>query len=269
LPSLQSQKSTDEDFKKNAGLSLAVHVVILLLFSIKMIFFSKPQIDLSQTISLSVGDFKSPRSQTKMPEKAVEPTPVAPEPQPEAAEPEKKPETKEVTKPIIPPKAKDTVKPKTDEINLTKSKAKQKEAVLKLKKLSALEKIKQDVKNEAVEKTKTVGKPKKSQVLPAGSPLIGLDKIEANSYLQSLDAGIKQQWSLPQWLKNKPFKTKVLVKINTQGQILSTQVIAPSGNPSYDQYCISAITKAAPFPQVPDKLSEKFSVDGFVVGFPE
>ena len=60
-----------------------------------------------------------------------------------------------------------------------------------------------------------------------------------------------------------------LVKFNMQGQIQSSKIISSSGNNSYDQYCLKAIADSAPFPKVPEKLTEKFSVDGIVIGFPE
>ena len=157
---------------------------------------------------------------------------------------------------------------KEPDISLNKSKIRQKEALNKLKKLSALEQIKQDLKKESAAKPAklAISKPR---VIAAGTALTGLDKIDANAYLSQVDKSIKGAWSLPQWLLNKPLKAQVLVKFNTDGNIISTKIISSSGNSSYDDYCLQAVVKAAPFPKVPDKLSEKFSLDGVVVGFPE
>ena len=106
-------------------------------------------------------------------------------------------------------------------------------------------------------------------MIAAGSQVSGLDKIEAASYIQQLDAGIKDAWTLPQWLVSKKLRAQVLVKFNVSGQIISTQITSSSGNSTYDNYCIQAVNKAAPFPKVPAKFAEKFSIDGIVVGFPE
>lgn len=248
----------DKSFQQSFLISLALHGLILAFFIFKFIYFSKPIIDLSQAINISISDLTE---SNRLPEKVIAPS----NPQPEV---------KKEVKPAEPPKKELIVKkelPKPDSINIAK--AKQKSALDKLKKNSALEKIRQELKNDSIKKLQTSAKknlrPPKPRIIAAGSNLSGLDRIHANTYLQQVDQIIKQFWALPQWLMNKPFKAQVLVKFNMQGQILSTQVISPSGNNSYDQYCLKAIQDAAPFPKVPDKLTEKFSVDGVVIGFPE
>lgn len=227
-------------------------------------------IDLSQAISVSVGDMADIH---KLPPK------IQPEASPEeesSAEPEEKQVVEEKIQKAKPEKIKEVAKaPKEEAVNLNKSKAKQKEALDKLKKLSALDKIKQDLKKDSINKIKNQERksasstPTKPRIIAAGSALTGLDKLQANSYLQQIDKNVKEYWTLPQWLMNKPLKAQALVKFNVQGQIISSMIISSSGNSSYDQYCLQAINKAAPFPSVPDKLSEKFSVDGVVIGFPE
>ena len=248
-------KSTNEDFIKSFGLSLALHGFILSIFLTKFIFFTEPMIDFSQAISVNIGDFKE---NNRLPEKI----------KPEAQDLTEDIKISEKNKKIIPDK-KDL--PKKDEINLNKVKAKQKIALNKLTKSSALDKIRQDLKNDSIAKLKsTEQKPNMNpRVIAAGSALGGLDKLQADNYLQEVDQSVKQFWSLPQWLINKPLKAQALVKFNIQGQILSVKIISSSGNNSYDQYCLKAIENAAPFPKVPDKLSEKFQVDGVVIGFPE
>jgi colicin import membrane protein len=264
-----------DNFKSSVGLSLVVHSLILSAFLLKFLFFSEPLIDISQSIEVNFGDPKAVQTADadKLPEKIQSPEEKAEEPPAEPAEekpteqkPEEKPAEKE-TPPAPAEKPKVTEKKQArDEINLKKVKAQQKNALNKLKALSAIDKIRQDVKKEGLVKVKSG---KASHIIPAGSALGGLDKLEALSYLQQVDQSIKQQWALPQWLINKPLKARVVVKFNTQGKILSTQVISSSGNNSYDQYCVTAIEKAAPFPSVPEKFSQKFSVDGIVVGFPD
>jgi outer membrane biosynthesis protein TonB len=265
----QVKKPRADEFKKSLGFSLGLHVFVLLIFFIKFAFFSKPIIDVSQAISVSIGDVIM-QDTNKLPPKIQDSQQLEPakEPVTEEAPQEKVQKINEI--------AKAPDKPKPDEINLNKTKAKQKDALSKLKKISALDKIKQEFKADSISKIKNQERkaaasngPRKQHIIAAGSALGGLDKLQANSYLQEVDRNIKENWSLPQWLINKPLKAQALVKFNIQGQILSSMIISSSGNASYDQYCLQAIAKSAPFPTVPDKLSEKFSVDGIVVGFPE
>lgn len=256
------------DFKKSLILSLALHALIFTFFAVKFVYFSEPLIDLSQAISVSVGSLTD---NDRLPEKAAPEAyskePEVKSPPAEIVEPEKKKpevEKKEITK------TKPKELPKPDTVSL--SKAKQKLALEKLKKSTALEKIREDLKNDSISKLKAQEKKTaaaKPRIVAAGSTLSGLDKLQAGNYLDEVDKSIKQFWSLPQWLLNKSFKARALVKFNMQGQIQSSKIISSSGNSSYDQYCLKAIADAAPFPKVPEKLTEKFSVDGIVIGFPE
>lgn len=259
-------KSYKHDFKKSFSLSLAIHGLILSLFLIKFTFFTEPYIDISQAINVSVGDFKD---SNRLPEKIQTLPPADNKKMPPKLEEPVEEKTEVPKKELAKPAAKEIAKP--DMISLAK--AKQKAALNKLKKASALEKIKQDLKNDSITKLRTQEKKSfadsKTRIIAAGTTLGGLDKLQANNYLQEIDHSIKQFWSLPQWLINKPLKAQALVKFNMQGQILSVKIISSSGNNSYDQYCLQAIENAAPFPKVPEKLTEKFSADGVVIGFPE
>lgn len=256
-----NEPAGSDDLKIGIGFSLALHVFIVGVFVIKFFFFSKPVIDLSQAISVSIGELAP---DTKLPQKVLL-EPVAAEP--EAVEPAEETAPEPKAKPEAMPKKKVPPVAKEKEISLSKAKQKQKDALARLKKMSALDKIKQDVKSEANARPNT--KPAKPRIVAAGTALTGLDRLDANTYLAQVDQSIKNSWTLPQWLLNKPLKARVLVKISPAGGIISANIISSSGNASYDDYCLQAVNKAAPFPGVPDKLSEKFSVDGVVVGFPE
>ncbi|MGZ3692183.1 MAG: TonB C-terminal domain-containing protein, partial [Pseudobdellovibrio sp.] len=156
-----------------------------------------------------------------------------------------------------------------ESVNLTKVKSKEKQALDKIKKMSALDKIKNEVTEEDKKSKAAAKKAALNRPITAGTPLTGLDKIEAVQYLQLLDARIKENWTLPQWLMSKNLKAQVLVKFNTVGQIIATKLLLSSGNSTYDGYCLQAVNNSAPFPKAPDKFSEKFSVDGLIVGFPD
>lgn len=253
----------DKYFKRGIGLSIGVHILILLFFVVNIFYVKKPTLDLSQAIRVDMVGLPDKVDPRQLPAKIQE-HPAS------RAEEKEKPETKKIEK--LPPKAKPAPTAEDTAVNLKKTKSKQKEALEKLKKLSAIEKIKQDMKTEEQQKqihqeaAKAIAK---GRVISAGTSLTGLDKIEANDYLQAVDQQVKQQWALPQWLMNKPFKARVHVKFDTNGEIISRVIMNSSGDATYDNYCLQAVDKAAPFPKVPEKFTEKFSVDGVVIGFPE
>jgi TonB family protein len=278
--SYRTRFNNADAFDKALLLSLGAHVLFLLFVILKSVIVpQKPAIDLSQAISVSISNVVP----GKLPEK-VQPAPapeVIAEPVSEPA-PEPKEEPAPTPAPVpIPapakeksvPKVPEKIPSKANEINLKKTKQKQLQALDKIKQMSAMEQIKQDVKNDAL---KSLAKAEKAEaaranrIIKPGTPLSGLDKIEADEYLQSLDAQIKQAWTLPQWLASqKKLRAQVLVKFNRAGQLQSAQIASSSGNTTYDNYCVQAATAAAPFPKVPEKFSEKFSIDGLVIGFPE
>jgi colicin import membrane protein len=268
LGARELQKSHDDDFKRGFGISAAFHIFVFSFFFLKVAFFPEPILDLSQAIRIDMVGLPDKVDNSKLPPKVEE---VVKEklPDKEVAKPEEKKEVvKEKVKEKTPEKA-PIKEAKTDKeaVNLKKSKEKQKAAFDKLKKLDALEKIKQDVQSEA--KAAAVAKAIKGRVVSPGSALTGLDKIDANAYLNSLDQHVKQNWSLPQWLMNKPLKAQVHVRFDVSGKIISRAILKSSGEPAYDEQCIEAVDRSAPFPAVPEKFSEKFKVDGVVIGFPE
>lgn len=234
----------------NSGfyISLMAHAALIVFMIIKISFFTKPEINLSEAIRVDMVGL--PEKYTALPENAM------PQPKPEAM-PEK-----------VEPKVEAKPEPKpTENVNLSKTKKKQKNAMEKLKKLSAIEKIRQQVQSEKV--AAATAKQLKGRVISKGTTLTGLDRIQSENYLVQLDALIKSKWQLPQWLIGKPLKTKILLKIESNGQVVDKKVVQTSGNPTYDSYCLLAIDNAAPFPRVPEKFAEIYKEDGVLFGFPE
>lgn len=256
----------EKKFNQGIIFSFAVHIAMVCLFFVRMTFFIPEPIDLSQAIRVDMVGLPDkmagqlpPKIENILKEKEP-PKPVEPPPK---EEPVKKEEVKK--EPVLPKKE---VKVDTEAVNLKKVKATQKSALEKLKAQSAIEKIKQDMQNEEARKA-AVAAVVKGRVISAGTSLTGLDKIQADGYLQTLDAHIKQYWALPQWLMNKPYKARVLVKFDMTGKIISKQLAQSSGVQAYDDYCLQAIEQAEPFPKFSEKFSEKYKVDGVLIGFPE
>ena len=242
------------NFKKGIYFSFFVHVAIILFMVVKVSLFPSQEINFAEAIRVDMVGLPEKYDSNSLPEKIEEP---------------KKPEEKKLPEKVAEEKSKKVEEKKIpDTIKIDKAKNKQKEALDKLKKLSAIEKIKQDVKNEENRK-KENEKLIKGQVISKGTALTGLAKIQSNEYLSRLDQKIKTNWQLPQWLIGKPLKTKILLKIKPNGEIADRQIYQTSGNPTYDEYSLLAVDKSAPFPTVPEKFTEVFSEDGVIIGFPE
>jgi colicin import membrane protein len=261
----------DADLSKGLKVSIGLHAALFLTFTLRAIFFpSAEPIAYQSAIRVDM---------VGLPDKIDASQPLPPKkqeakPEPKAAEPPK-PEVK----PKAEPKAKPEPKPKAaikdpEAVNLNKDKKKQKDALEKLKAMSALDKIKEDVENEkkkmaGVGKAKESGTKIKGNVLSPGTELTGLNRLQHDNYLASLDQQIKQHWFLPQWLSKKPFRAQVRVKIDEKGQIISREIVLSSGNSSYDDLALDTIDKSAPFEPPPEKFVSIVAVNGLLIGFPE
>ncbi len=243
--------------------SLIAHGALVLAMIVQVVFYPSEALDLSRAIRVDMIDLPDkltsqalPEEVSKLPEKKiVEPAP-APEPEPQAVKeephaklPEKKP------------------KPPDQAVDIKKAKSKQKDALNKLKAAAAIENMKQEEESKKIEaKSKQVFK---GRILSAGTSISGLDKLQSDSYLSQLDGKIKSHWSLPQWLIGKPLRARVLIKFDETGNIIYKKITQSSGNQTYDEYCLLAISKATPLPKVPEKFSTVYRVDGVVIGFPD
>jgi len=245
---------------------MGLHAAILIAFTVKTVLFADPEpIDYSAAIRVDM---------VALPEKMSEQQQLPPKH--EDAKPEVKPEPpapKPVVKEVVVEKPK-APKKDVEAINLVKDKSKQKEALEKLKAMSAIEEMKKEAEKEA-KKTAGVGNPKaepakiKGNILSPGTALTGLNRLQHDSYLSGLDQQIKQNWFLPEWLAKKPFRTQVRLKIDEKGHVLSREVVLSSGNSSYDDLALETIDKSAPFDPPPEKFVSIVAVNGLVIGFPE
>lgn len=241
--------------------SFIAHLIIVLAMVIQIVFYPSDALDLSQAIRVDMID---------LPEKIVsQPLPDEVVNEKSKETPEEIPEKKETKPPPVKAKAlpEKKEKPAEDSVNINKVKSKQKEALNKLKAISAIDKLKKEMAEEAKQPA-----PKqvfKGRVLSAGTALTGLDKLQSDSYLAQIDARIKSSWTLPQWLIGKSLRTRVLIKFDDGGNVIFKRVTQSSGNPTYDEYCLLAIDKASPFPRVPEKFSTVYKIDGVTIGFPD
>lgn len=255
----------EESLGKGLKVSLILHALLVSFFTLRAVFFSSEPIDYQAAVRVDI---------VGLPEKTQTlPTPAPPakkETPPEPPKPEKPPVAEQKPTPK-PPEPKVVAKKEPDAVNLNKAKAKQKEALEKLKAMAALDKIKDDVASEnkqAAAKTAAASKVR-GNVLSPGTALTGLSKLQHDSYIADLDVHIKKNWAIPEWLAKKDYKAQVLLKIDDRGNILSRQIVRSSGNPSYDEEVLQTVDKSAPFPNPPEKFVSLVKFDGILIGFPE
>lgn len=248
--------------------SFIAHLVIVFMMIIQIVFFPSDALDLSQAIRVDMVDLPDKITSQPIPEEIKKE--ITKEP-PKEVLPEKVEKPKKEEKPVAQPKALPEKKPKVteDAVNLNKAKSRQKEALNRLKTSSAVEKLKKEMEKEKAAEQAQPQPTFKGRIISAGTALTGLDKLQSDSYLSQLDGRIKAQWSLPQWLIGKPLRTRVHIKFEEDGSIIYKKIVQSSGNPTYDDYCLQAIDKAAPFPRVPEKFTAVYKVDGVIIGFPD
>lgn len=266
----------DEDLSTGLKVSVGLHLALVAVFSIRAAFFEPEQINYAAAVRVDI---------VGLPDKLTDK--VAAQQIPDKQDNPAKPEPKSQPKPDPAPKnpakemkAEKPVKvskkdPDTEAINLNKEKNKQKEAIEKLKAMAAIENLKKDVEKEPPKKIAGLGDAKarsnnfKGNVLSPGTALTGLNRLQHDSYLSSLDQRIKQNWFLPEWLAKKALRTQIRLKIDEQGRILSREIALSSGNSSYDELALETIDKSAPFAPPPEKFVSIVSVNGLLIGFPE
>ena len=238
------------------GWSVTVHVLIVLVFTVKTFFFDSP-IEYKSAVRVDL---------IGLPDKAPEITAAPPAPSAAAPAPleEKKPAEPE-TKPILPKKSK--VDP--DAVKLDKTKSKEKAAMAKLKQMDAFEKIKKDLENERSKKAAESRKLIRGNQVSSGSELTGLAKIEAESYIADVERQVHQNWALPEWLSRKSLNAQVRARFDEKGALISVQVVKSSGNPSFDEIALDTVQKSSPVPPPPEKFVRLLRLEGILFGFPE
>lgn len=257
-----------ESLSGGLKVSLVLHALLLCFFTVNTIFFSPETIDYAAAVRVDL---------VGLPDK-IEPKTLPPTEKKEAkAELPPKPEEKKppvAEKKAPEPKAKPAAVKEKDAVKLDKNKAKQKDAMEKLKAMAALDKIKDEIAEEK-KKEAAAGKDKagaakiKGNILAPGTALTGLSKLQHDTYVADLDTHIKKNWAIPEWLAKKDYKAQVRLKMDDRGNILSRQIVKASGNPSYDEEVLATIDRSAPFPPPPEKLVSIVMNDGILIGFPE
>jgi colicin import membrane protein len=236
---IERYQNLEPDMKKMVFASLAFHAALILVFTLKVAFFSSdiPKYEPAIRVDLlGLPDKRNP----DQPLVAPSPTPA-----PEVKAPPK-PEKKAETKPSVTQNA----------------------ALNKLKSLSAIEKLKNLKEEKPVAEAKPPAEVVKGNVIAVGSSLKGLTKLEFDQYIGSLDARVKSNWSLPEWMLTQGLQAEVLVKIDKSGEVIERRLIKKSGNTEFDEHVMAAIEKSNPFPVPPEKFLDLVGIRGITFAFP-
>ena len=80
-----------------------------------------------------------------------------------------------------------------------------------------------------------------------------------NIYYTELWERIRRQWVLPEALVEKPkgLVAVVVMRINKKGGLDKVWLEQSSGNSRYDQSCLRAAERAAPFPPLPAEIRDR------------
>ncbi len=249
----------NEGLKKYVKMSIIFHVVVFLALSFQSILISTTEIDFSQAIRVDT---------VALPDKIMPAAPPAPTP--EVAKPKEEPKTDPAPEPVtekikLPPKPKDI---DLESINLDKTKKQQKSALEKLKQMEALEKIQNEIEKERLNKIAQAAKVKyKGNTLSPGTELTGVNKLQADTYIDDVHKHLIGNWALPEYLKNRNLKAEILVKFDESGNILEKSLVKSSGNQAFDDYVMTAVQKSSPVPPPPAKFVRISSIQGFLFRF--
>lgn len=254
----EQQQIEKDQFTQALKISLGLHIAIVLIFTVRTFFFSSESINFEQAIRVDM---------VGLPDKIENLSP------PGATAEES--QTQEVTattlpaliKPPLPTKVQPQQTPKDKEaINLDKTKAKQKQAMEKLKQMSALEQIQKELESDK-KKGSNAKSNYKGNILSPGSALTGVNRLQAENYISTVHGHITANWYLPEYLQNKDLQTSVIVRFDENGNILSKAIVKSSGNPQFDEYVLAAIQKSSPVPPPPEKFMRISSFEGFLFNF--
>ncbi|HRO66499.1 MAG TPA: cell envelope integrity protein TolA [Pseudobdellovibrionaceae bacterium] len=266
-----------DDVKIGLMVSLLGHVSLVAFFLVRTLVFQDAPFDSLPAIRVDM---------VALPDKITPQAPPAPSnpDKPEAKAPPAPPPPKQETAAPAPPSkpAPAPAKKEADTINLNKTKASQKSAIDRLKRLQALEKIENDLEKESAQNEKKrleamaaasraqAGEIKlKGNQIAAGTELTGIDKLQHDEYRGVLDRHIKPFWQLPEWLARKQYTARVLIRIDARGRLISKQLLKASGNRDFDDSVLLTIDQAAPLPVPPEKFLSKVAVEGIILEFGE
>lgn len=252
----RGHSSQDSSFARFILFSSLGHLILFMAFFLKPFFVPSDPLNLKSALRVDL--VALPDKQETKPAK-----PIAEKPKPvetKATQEKPKAPDKVEVKPKVAEKAE--VKPAAPKVDLKKTKNSQQSAIAKLKQLEAFEKLKTT--------EPTPKEPEyKGNLVSEGTSLTGLTQLEFDRYLGSIETKIREEWNLPQWLRDSDYRAEAVVLIDDRGLVIHKQVTRPSGNDIFDSAVLTAIDRASPFPEPPARLRAVLATRGLVFRFPQ
>lgn len=248
-----------DNFNRNIWISLAGHAILVMFVFIRAVFVPSDPIEITRSIRVDIVDLpKKMDPNVEFSNPPPEPAPAAkPEPVKEAA----KPEPPKPDKPTV------NLDKKKPEKKVDHAKSQQK-ALDELKRRKALEDIMNDVKSKAASKPAAAPVAAGNKI-NAGNAPTGLEKLDHDSYVSEIDARIRKNWSLPEWLKSGSFRAQVQILVDERGYVIKKTFVQSSGNETFDAEVTDTIDKSSPFPPPPSSLRGRLATSGILLRFPE
>lgn len=243
--------ATNDSFQKNVLISLGAHAIAATFILVRAVVMPNEPIEIRKSIRVDIVGLPEKIEQLVPPEPAKEPVKELP---PKVVE----------AKPV-----QQTPAPK---VNLDRKKADTKQAqeraLERIKQMSALDKIKSEVQNQKAS-DKARPRPVAGNTVSSGNSLTGLDKIEYDRYFDELEARVRSNWNIPQWLAERPLRAQIRILINGQGYVVRKILMLSSGNEIFDTKVAEAIDSSSPFPAPPARLEGLLATGGVTLNFPE
>ncbi len=245
-----------DPFSRNIAVSLGLHGALVLIVFFQATLIPRHPLDLRNAIRVDVVDL--PRKLEALPEPASEPP--APTPAPPVAE-----------APPPDPTPKPSVETKTKPQERPDLKNAQSAALNKLKRLSALERMKQQVQEKKTAEAARAAKPDnvvRGNQVSAGNSLSGLERIDFDRYLDELKVKVNSNLSVPQWLAESDLRAQVVVQIDDRGFVIKRTIKKSSNNEVFDAKVLEAIDASSPMPPPPARLRGVLATSGITFNFP-
>ncbi len=243
-------------FRKSIQKSLLIHAILLLIIFLSTVVFHKKPIFLQSSVRvdlIGLPDIK--KSDLTKAQPTDDPKDI--NKKFDEIESKSKSALEKIKKEVI---AKE--KQVADEMALKK-----KEEAKKNSLKNAIDRIK-SIQNIEESLNKTDSKPAKvlakGNALSKGSSLIGDPSDSFNEYADKMKARLNENWNLPIWLSKQNLSVKVVINLDSKGQVVSTIFIKPSGNKQFDGYVQRTIQLSQPFGPPPQEIID----NGVSLGFP-
>lgn len=265
----QLQSVFEPGFKQMLLVSLLLHLLIPVLYYTPL--FSKHEIHKPPVyrVNLVNKPVKNPQAgrpeaaplekkPVPKPEPEAKPKPIPPQPKPEPAKPEPKPvlvKPKVETKPV--PAVKKTEVMPAVESKPAVSKAQESALQKRLEQMRAAQEknAQEQARKERLDALKAAAVAESSQVKsPIEEAPVGMvgakgdeEGVSAIAFVQEF---IQQQWSFSKYQAVGNPEAEVLLSYNAEGSLIHYKFLHKSGNETFDESLIRAITKSKQLPQV-------------------